>query len=528
MARTYRKSSSVVENQERTSKESDKKVVKAVTNDVKARPSANPSDDSDSKGKRQYRKRVRKPDCKDDTEQDKLKKQRTTVQDNPEINVPQSSNTSDDSKKEHSEPKKVKLQYGKRVRKSEMEQAWKEALKQQTSVYDKLTNNNRDKDKDVTASKASNVKSVGEVRCHSDCLNMMKVNQVKQLLENSQNLNSDLIIQRLKNVLSPKNQSEEQDDAYQLFKQETTGPEDDTTNPDDPPTTARKVTKPAPTVTTGPKYLPTANIKNLSTKEKIKPKVERLFNCFFCTQKEGKNQSGFNHMAVCLWSTGAYPKYLPTGDKSDKLGDIDENGRKFKYYCKVPNCDRNGPRSKPTGYKDFSIHCGWKHGILERWAQESDSDEAKHLYTVLRTRREEAGEQLPPIPAYEIEEVHSCLLSCGTKDLSLAPEKIQSTRFHYSSCLYEQGGGVYFEKYKDENHPDNFNEDGITPKDVMGTFYKFTCELCPPSNRNRTKMSYKSYVIHKAYLHDGLQEILSQHEDENVRALVPRLVKQEP
>ena len=258
--------------------------------------------------------------------------------------------------------------------------------------------------------------------------------------------------------------------------------------------------------------------------------------CIFCSTKEGRNLSGLNnlksHVSVCLYGTGAYINFLPPKQGQDcvKIEDIEEYGKRFRYKCPMSDCDKSSPKAKPMGYKEFSIHCGSYHGILERWAQQSSVQGAQELYKQLLSGREEAGQALPPVPDYHVEEVHTCLLCHGegeggkeARALSFAPDKIQSTRYHYSSCLYENGDGVYFKKYKSVNVPDNVESDGITPKDVLGKVYKFTCERCPTSSRIRRKMGYKEFVTHQANNHGGLEEVLSEHHDEKVRALLPKM-----
>ena len=174
------------------------------------------------------------------------------------------------------------------------------------------------------------------------------------------------------------------------------------------------------------------------------------------------------------------------------------------------------------------MHMGSSHGILERWAKETNRDGAQELYQALKTWREELGQTLPEIPSYEVEEVHTCLLCHGegeggkeTKSLSFAPDKIGSTRYHYSSCLFDFGDGVIQEKYKP--NPRNLNEDGSL-NDILGRIYKYTCEVCKPSKKPR-QMGYKEFSTHMANHHGGLEEILMEHKDEKVRQLVSKLRK---
>ena len=173
------------------------------------------------------------------------------------------------------------------------------------------------------------------------------------------------------------------------------------------------------------------------------------------------------------------------------------------------------------------MHCGSTHYILERWAGESNKEGAQQLYNSLKNWREEAGQSLPDIPDYKVEEVHACLLCHGegekeSRALSFEPDKVQSTRYHYASCLFDNGGGAYLEKYPP--HRDNLNEDGSL-NDLIGKLYKYTCEECSKVKKVR-KMGYKEFTTHMANDHGGLEEILSEHSDVQVRELVNKLRKQ--
>ena len=176
------------------------------------------------------------------------------------------------------------------------------------------------------------------------------------------------------------------------------------------------------------------------------------------------------------------------------------------------------------GYREFSMHMGSHHGILERWAAKSDKDGAKELYHSLKNWREQAGQTLSENPNYSVEEVHTCLLCHGegdggkeTKALSFASDKIKSTRYHYASCLFDFGDGVYLEKYKPD--PENVDADG-TINDLLGKKFKYPCEECP--GKKPRAMGYKEFTTHMAHQHGGLEEILSEHKDERVRQIVKK------
>ena len=481
----------------------------AKTDDLKVAQSYNPniSDyDSDKEGdvnktklKRQYRKRT--------------SKQHTDIKPLPkQTRMPRGYNPSDDSEEEYNPPAK---RYGKRNSGSGSEPASKKA---KTNVPEKLPNNN--KDKEIKIKKEQDI-----LRCQCvKCPELEKIIKIKRLLVSSTDQNSNLIIRLKEIVITEHNDNREyvECEDYSVydsiktepitFKTEPKVEPEDNEDPDDP----EEPVKQSPVKT--------------SAKVVIKPKVERMMSCILCTAKDGKNLSGYNevkyHMSVCLFSIGAYTKFLPPKQGDDVK--IEEYGKQFRYRCQVENCEKSAAKSKSMGYREFVMHTGSSHGILERWAKETNRDGAQELYQALKTWREEAGRALPEIPSYEVEEVHTCLLCHGegeggkeTRSLSFAPDKIRSTRYHYSSCLFDFGDGVYLEKYKPD--PRNLNEDGSL-NDLLGKVYKYTCEVCPKSKKPRQR-GYKEYTTHQANNHGGLEEILMEHKDEKLRQLVSKLRK---
>ena len=258
------------------------------------------------------------------------------------------------------------------------------------------------------------------------------------------------------------------------------------------------------------------------------PVVTKNMNCLLCKKKILSSYNEVrHHVNVCLFSTGAYQQFLPPkqGPNKVKIGDIDEYGQHFTYKCQVEDCEESLPKKKAMGYRQYSMHCGAKHGILERWAKDSTLAGAQELYHAIKNWREEAGETLPAIPDYKVKEVHACLLCHGegeggreTKTLSFdTPDNVQTTRYHYANCLFDYGGGVYLKKYKP--HPGNLDEDGKL-NDLLGTTWSYYCKVCP-SKKSR-KMGYKEYTSHMAKEHGGLEEILSEHKDEKVRQLLTK------
>ena len=176
-------------------------------------------------------------------------------------------------------------------------------------------------------------------------------------------------------------------------------------------------------------------------------------------------------------------------------------------------------------YRGFSIHCATFHDIVERWSEGSQLDGARELHT---TWREGTGKKLQRIPAdYIVEEVNDCPVcngeDSGGKNLRLVSDTLLSNRYHMASCLYEHTPSAYLKKFQDLNPPDNINEDGSL-KDVMGPKISFKCnksKACPKS-----RMGFKSYVIHQAQIHGvlELEEILKDHPNPDVRQILPKLI----
>ena len=375
-----------------------------------------------------------------------------------------------------------------------------------------------------------NVIEYPDARCPDGCPDKTKVDMIKIVLEMEDLKNSEYntLISTLKNILHPENVSSRYGEN---IKQEIELIEEEpiVMNPEGE-------ANPVPVVMSKHHRVnntPSPSIRTPTSKETIKrnSKVSsfQMINCLFCSEKGGKNLSGYDalryHVSVCLYFTGAYVPFLPhrQGQESHVMGEIEEWGRQFKYSCLVGNCEKSLPKSKAMGYREFCMHMGSHHGILERWAKECDKYGAQELYHALKKGREEAGLTIPENPNYEVEEVHTCLFCHGEGDggkelLSFAPAKIKSTRYHYASCLFDFGNGVYLEKYKPV--PENIDADG-TINDPFGRKFKYTCDECP--SKKPRPMGYKEFTTHMAHQHGGLEEILSIHEDEKVRQLVQKI-----
>ena len=49
---------------------------------------------------------------------------------------------------------------------------------------------------------------------------------------------------------------------------------------------------------------------------------------------------------------------------------MDEYGRKFSYKCPVPECPRSISKAKPVGFKEWAIHAGVTHHLVEKVMEE--------------------------------------------------------------------------------------------------------------------------------------------------------------
>ena len=58
---------------------------------------------------------------------------------------------------------------------------------------------------------------------------------------------------------------------------------------------------------------------------------------------------------------------------------------------------------------------------------------------------------------------------------------------------------------------------------MLGREVKYQCDIKGCSQKRR--MGYKEFVIHMANDHGGLEEIMSEHEDEEFRKMILRLKK---
>ena len=174
------------------------------------------------------------------------------------------------------------------------------------------------------------------------------------------------------------------------------------------------------------------------------PRINKVHNCLLCETKDGKNlsfESGLselrNHYSICLYNLGHFKGVLDPGmDNKDSEGNVlDEYGRKFRYKCPVTNCPRNQARAKPCGLKEWVIHAGVAHHMVEK-AMEAVSEKKEAMKEVLEAMREaRIASGILVVEELEdpsVEEIHNCIL-CGGKDrdginLSLDPTKLWAIR----------------------------------------------------------------------------------------------------
>merc|ERR1712227_289232 len=214
-------------------------------------------------------------------------------------------------------------------------------------------------------------------------------------------------------------------------------------------------------------------------------------NCILCDEKEGKNLNAGTselkyHLSVCVYSMGGFLDILPAHGGTMDIKKIEEFGNRFKYKCPFENCDKSSGKSKAIGYKEFAIHAGVMHGILERWAaQNTDRKGAEELYQLLKNMREDEGIPLPEVPDIPYEELHVCFICDG-----------------------------------EDKEGKNLSSDG-KPRDILGREVKYSCQ--EKGRSLKRKMGYKEFVIHMANDHGGLEKVLENHSDERVREISKKL-----
>jgi len=265
------------------------------------------------------------------------------------------------------------------------------------------------------------------------------------------------------------------------------------------------------------------------------PRIDKVHTCMLCETRDGRNLSfgsGLselrNHYSVCFYNRGQFVGIADPGDENrdPETGKaVDEYGRKYKYKCSVPACPRNQNKAKSCGFKEWVIHAGVAHHLVER-VMEVEAEKnmpMKEVLLAVRAARETQGVVLEEMPRPSIEEIHNCVL-CKDRDglnLSLDPAKLWAIRYHYASCFFDSGvyltlGGAYLPGEQ------NVKEDG-TPRDMLGQEVRYRCieEGCTM----KRQVGYKELCIHMASDHGGLEEVMSKDERHEIRNLVPKMKK---
>ena len=72
---------------------------------------------------------------------------------------------------------------------------------------------------------------------------------------------------------------------------------------------------------------------------------------------------------------------------------VDEYGRKFSYKCPVPECPRSISKAKPVGFKEWAIHAGVTHHLVEKVMEEEavKTPAMKEVLAEVARVRAEAG-----------------------------------------------------------------------------------------------------------------------------------------
>ena len=121
-----------------------------------------------------------------------------------------------------------------------------------------------------------------------------------------------------------------------------------------------------------------------------------------CEAKEGRNLSFgsglmqlHNHYSVCLYNRGQFTSVADPGEgnKDFEGKAVDEYGRKFSYKCPVPECPRSISKAKPVGFKEWAIHAGVTHHLVEKVMEEEavKTPAMKEVLAEVARVRAEAG-----------------------------------------------------------------------------------------------------------------------------------------
>jgi len=266
-----------------------------------------------------------------------------------------------------------------------------------------------------------------------------------------------------------------------------------------------------------------------------------MHDCIVCGKKDGRNlklgPEGISdlkyHYAVCYYEDDGVNRYRPYIDpgilnKREDGSVVEEYGARFKYLCPFKDCAKNKAREKRMGYKEFCIHSGVAHHLVERVMEEDVDGGREELEQVLEAvARDRKGAEVVELPQVAVEEVHTCYI-CKGKDRSTGKDdkeakylsltdNISRTRYHYAQCLYDTG--VYQSKYPPG--PENTDENGGV-KDLLGREIKYSCRV--PGCTQKRMMGYKEFCIHMGNEHGGLDEVLAEDDRTEVREMGRRIV----
>eukprot|EP00092_Neocalanus_flemingeri_P007412 GFUD01008004.1.p1 GENE.GFUD01008004.1~~GFUD01008004.1.p1 ORF type:complete len:555 (+),score=150.79 GFUD01008004.1:62-1666(+) len=270
------------------------------------------------------------------------------------------------------------------------------------------------------------------------------------------------------------------------------------------------------------------------------PRIDRVHNCLVCggqgkANKEGRNlnmgdgmQDLKYHYAVCYYNEGAFMDLVDPGEENKTIGGeaLELFGLRFKYKCPFVTCSRNTGRGagKMMGYKEYSIHCGVAHHLLEKVMARDKREGLNEVRAAIILERKREGISWEEMPEVQVEEVQTCLLCNGetkeAKNLSFAGEKRLQLRYHYASCYYESG--VYLAKYPPGEQ--NMDQEG-QPRDVLGRDIKYSCEVTGCTIKR--KMGYKEFCIHMSNEHRGLLDILREDGRPGLSNIADRLEEED-
>jgi len=258
--------------------------------------------------------------------------------------------------------------------------------------------------------------------------------------------------------------------------------------------------------------------------------MDRVHDCLLCSQKEGQNLTfgnGLNdlkyHYSVCYYDAGKLVEFISPGKENLKDGNVIDEVDRFRYKCPFPKCVKNEGKPKLMGYKEYAIHCGTWHNIVELVMEADREHNLKDVLRALKSAREKSGRkgEVKMLPV-QVEEVHACLLCKGkdnkeAQNLSLDGERAKVTRYHYAQCYY--GEGVYWSLYS----PGKNNTDSKgRPVDEVGASIKYACIEKGCDATKKRKMGYKEFCIHSSNLHGGLLKILKKDERKELRELAKK------